>query len=178
MPGRGDHHGGGTGADRGAAGERPPSRPDTGERQRFKSSIVPPWARKSPKVAEVLPLLYLHGLSTGDFAPALGEFFGTSAGLSPSVITRLTTQWQTEHRAFMERDLSDRGYVYVWVDGVHFNVWLAEDRLCCLVIVGVRLDGTKELVALADGYGSRPSRGPICCAISAAGDAPTGGCRR
>jgi transposase-like protein len=100
----------------------------------------------------VLPLLYLHGLSTGDFAPALREFFGSGAGLSPSVITRLTTQWQAEHRAFMERDLSERDYVYVWVDGVHFNVRLEQDRLCCLVIVGVRLDGTKELVALADGY--------------------------
>jgi transposase-like protein len=125
---------------------------DTGERKRFKSSIVPPWCRKSPKVAEVLPLLYLHGLSTGDFAPALSEFFGSSAGLSPSVVTRLTTQWQAEHRAFMDRDLSDRDYVYCWVDGVHFNVRLEQDRLCCLVIVGVRLDGTKELVALADGY--------------------------
>ena len=100
----------------------------------------------------MLPLLYLHGLSTGDFAPALGEFFGSSAGLSPSVITRLTTQWQGEHRAFAERDLTDRDYVYVWVDGVHFNVRLEQDRLCCLVIVGVRLDGSKELVALADGY--------------------------
>jgi transposase-like protein len=125
---------------------------DTGENRRFRSSIVPPWARKSPKVAEVLPLLYLHGLSTGDFAPALEGFFGHSAGLSPSVITRLTTQWQAEHRAFMDRDLADRDYVYCWVDGIHFNVRLNEDRLCCLVIVGVRLDGTKELVALADGY--------------------------
>jgi putative transposase len=125
---------------------------ETGEKQGFRSSIVPPWCRKSPKVAEVLPLLYLHGLSTGDFAPALREFFGSGAGLSPSVITRLTTQWQAEHRAFMERDLSERDYVYVWVDGVHFNVRLEQDRLCCLVIVGVRLDGTKELVALADGY--------------------------
>lgn len=126
--------------------------PETGERQRFRSSIVPPWCRKSPKVAEVLPLLYLHGLSTGDFAPALTEFFGSSAGLSPSVITRLTTQWQAEHRAFAERDLADRDYVYVWVDGVHFNVRLEADRLCCLVMVGVRLDGSKELVAIADGY--------------------------
>jgi transposase-like protein len=126
--------------------------PETGERQRFRSAIVPPWCRKSPKVVEVLPLLYLHGLSTGDFAPALSEFFGGSAGLSPSVITRLTTQWQAEHRAFAERDLADRDYVYVWVDGVHFNVRLEQDRLCCLVMVGVRLDGTKELVALADGY--------------------------
>ncbi len=126
--------------------------PDTGERMRFRSSIVPPWCRRSPKVTEVLPLLYLHGLSTGDFAPALSEFFGGTAGLSPSVITRLTTQWQDEHRAFMARSLADRDYVYVWVDGVHFNVRLEQDRLCCLVIVGVRLDGTKELVAIADGY--------------------------
>ena len=125
---------------------------ETGERMQFKSSIVPPWCRKSPKVSEVLPLLYLHGLSTGDFAPALTEFFGSAAGLSPSVITRLTTQWQAEQRAFMDRSLADRDYVYVWVDGVHFNVRLEEDRLCCLVIVGVRLDGTKELVAIKDGY--------------------------
>lgn len=125
---------------------------ETGERRRFRSSIVPPWCRKSPKVSEVLPLLYLHGLSTGDFAPALGEFFGSAAGLSASVITRLTTQWQDEQRVFMARDLAERDYVYVWVDGVHFNVRLEEDRLCCLVIVGVRLDGTKELVAIADGY--------------------------
>jgi transposase-like protein len=126
--------------------------PDTGERARFKSSILPPWCRKSPKVSEVLPLLYLHGLSTGDFAPALTEFFGSAAGLSASVITRLTAQWQDEHRAFMARSLADRDYVYVWVDGVHFNVRLEQDRLCCLVMVGVRLDGTKELVAIADGY--------------------------
>lgn len=126
--------------------------PDTGDKMRFRSSLVPPWARKSPKVSEVLPVLYLHGLSTGDFAPALGEFFGSAAGLSPSVITRLTTQWQDEHRAFQDRDLSDRDFVYIWVDGVHFNVRLEQDRLCCLVIIGVRLDGTKELVAIADGY--------------------------
>jgi transposase-like protein len=126
--------------------------PDSGERMRFRSSIIAPWCRKSPKVSEVLPLLYLHGMSTGDFAPALSEFFGSSAGLSASVITRLTTQWQDEHRAFMARDLSERDFVYVWVDGVHFNVRLEQDRLCCLVIVGVRLDGTKELVAIADGY--------------------------
>ena len=128
------------------------SDPETGERRRFRSSIVPPWCRKSPKVSELLPLLYLHGLSTGDFAPALAEFFGSAAGLSPSVITRLTTQWQDEQRSFTARDLSDRDFVYVWVDGVHFNVRLEEARLCCLVIVGVRLDGAKELVAIADGY--------------------------
>jgi putative transposase len=125
---------------------------DAGERLRFRSSILTPWARKSPKVSEVLPLMYLHGMSSGDFAPALAEFFGSSAGLSASVITRLTTQWQAEQRAFAQRDLSERDYVYVWADGVHFNVRLEEDRLCCLVIVGVRTDGTKELVAIADGY--------------------------
>jgi transposase-like protein len=68
------------------------------------------------------------------------------------VITRLTTAWQDEHRAFMARNLADRDYVYVWADGVHFNVRLEEERLCCLVIVGVRLDGKKELVAISDGY--------------------------
>jgi transposase-like protein len=126
--------------------------PETGERCRFRSSILPPWARRSPKVTEVLPLLYLHGMSSGDFAPALEGFFGSAAGLSASVITRLTTQWQAEQRAFAARDLSDRDYVYAWADGIHFNVRLEEDRLCCLVIVGVRADGTKELVALVDGY--------------------------
>jgi putative transposase len=125
---------------------------DDGQRCQFRSSILTPWARKSPKVTEVLPLMYLHGMSSGDFAPALAGFFGSSAGLSASVISRLTTQWQAEQRAFGERDLADRDYVYVWADGVHFNVRLDEERLCCLVIVGVRVDGTKELVAITDGY--------------------------
>ncbi len=124
---------------------------DTGERQRFRSEIVPPWCRKSPKVAEVLPLLYLHGMSTGDFVPALEEFFGSAAGLSSSVITRLTKQWQGERTTFANRDLSGVDYVYVWADGVHFKVRLEEANLCALVIVGVRADGTKELVAIVDG---------------------------
>src|SRR5215208_3176541 len=126
----------------------------TGERRRFKSAILPPYMRKSPKVSEVLPLLYLHGLSTGDFAPALEEFFGSSAGLSPSTITRLTESWQEECERFMGRDLSDRDYVYVWAyRGVHTSVRLgSEGRLCCLVVVGCRLDGTKELLAIEDGY--------------------------
>jgi putative transposase len=125
--------------------------PQTGQRVRFRSVILPPWCRKSPKVAEVLPLLYLHGLSTGDFVPALEAFFGSAAGLSAAVITRLVTQWQADHQAFCRRDLTDRDYVYVWADGVHFRVRLEQARLCCLVIVGVRADGTKELVAVADG---------------------------
>ncbi len=126
--------------------------PQTGERHRFRSAIVPPWCRKSPKVTEVLPLLYLHGMSSGDFVPALENFFGSAAGLSSSVITRLTKQWQAERAAFAKRDLSAADYVYVWADGVHFNVRLEEERLCALVIVGVRADGTKELVAIEDGY--------------------------
>jgi len=125
---------------------------ETGRRRRFASVIVPPWCRKSPKVTEVLPLMYLHGMSSGDFVPALEEFFGSAAGLSASVITRLTTSWQDEQRAFAGRRLDDRDFVYIWADGVHFNVRLQEARLCALVIVGVRADGTKELVAIADGH--------------------------
>jgi transposase-like protein len=125
---------------------------DRREGERFSSAILPAYMRKSPKVTEVLPVLYLRGLSTGDFAPALAEFFGSKAGLSASTVNRLTEAWQAEHAEWSTRDLSDRDYVYMWVDGVHFNIRLEEDRLCCLVIVGVRPDGTKELVALADGY--------------------------
>jgi transposase-like protein len=125
---------------------------ETGKRMRFRSSILPPWARKSPKVAEVLPLMYLHGMSSGDFAPALEEFFGSAAGLSASVITRLTSDWQKERDQFAHRSLKDVDYVYVFADGIHFNVRLEEARLCALVIVGVRTDGTKELVSISDGH--------------------------
>src|ERR671910_372866 len=125
--------------------------PATGERARFRSVILPPWCRRSPKVAEVLPLLYLHGLSTGDFVPALEGFFGSGAGLSASAGGRLLAGWEADHQAFCQRDLTERDYVYVWADGIHFRVRLEQARLCCLVIVGVRADGTKELVAVADG---------------------------
>jgi transposase-like protein len=124
----------------------------TGERGRFSSAILPPWCRKSPKVAEVLPLLYLHGLSGNDFGPALEQFLGTSAGLSAATVTRLTAQWQDEAKAFQARDLSGVDYVYVWADGIHVNVRLDEERLCLLVLIGVRADGRKELITLTDGY--------------------------
>ena len=126
--------------------------PATGERMRFSSAILPPWARKTPKVTEVLPLLYLHGLSSGDFVPALGQFPGSAAGLSASVITRLTETWKAEQRAFAARDLSGVDYVYLWADGIHVNIRLEEHKLCLLVMIGVRADGRKELIALADGY--------------------------
>ncbi|MFG2275847.1 IS256 family transposase [Streptomyces chartreusis] len=124
----------------------------TGERKRFSSAILPPWCRKNPKISEVLPLLYLHGLSSGDFVPALEQFLGSSAGLSPATVTRLTQQWQADHAAFMDRDLAEVDYVYVWADGIHLNVRLEEAKACVLVLVGVRADGSKELIALKDGY--------------------------
>src|SRR4051794_6850731 len=123
----------------------------TGERKRFSSAILPPWARKSPKVSEVLPLLYLHGLSSGDFVPALEQFLGSAAGLSPATVTRLTKQWGEDHAAFQARDLSDRDFVYVWADGVHPKVRLGQAHSCVLVLLGVRVDGTKELIALTEG---------------------------
>jgi transposase-like protein len=90
----------------------------TGGRMRFSSAILPPWARKTPKITGVLPLLYLHGLSSGDFVPALGQFLGSAAGLPAAVITRLTGTWQAGQRAFAQRDLSGVDYVCLWADGI------------------------------------------------------------
>lgn len=124
-----------------------------GERQKFTSKLLPPYMRKSPKVSEVLPVLYLRGLSTNDFMPALEALLGEKAkGLSATTITRLTAQWEAELAAWKNRDLSDRDYVYVWADGIHLNIRLEDDRVCLLVIIGVRPDGTKELIAVDDGY--------------------------
>ena len=124
----------------------------SGQRRRFSSAILPAWSRKSPRVAEVLPLLYLHGLSSSDFGPALAQFLGSDQGLSAATITRLTTQWQDEARVFNARSLAGTDYVYVWVDGIHLKVRLEADKVCLLVVIGVRADGRKELVALADGF--------------------------
>jgi putative transposase len=109
--------------------------------------------RRSPKVSAVLPLLYLHGLSTGDFQEALPVLLGEdAAGLSPAAITRLTATWRTQYERWRTRSLADRDFIYVWVDGVHFTIRLEEDRLAALVVVGVRPDGTKEVLAIEDGY--------------------------
>ncbi len=122
----------------------------TGERQRFASAILPAWARKYPQVAEVLPLLSLHGLSSSDFAPALGQFCGSTAGLVPATITRLTAQWRDDAAAFNQRSLAETDYVYIWVDGIHLKVRLEQDKVSLLVMIGVRADGRKELIALVD----------------------------
>ena len=124
-----------------------------GEKQTVRSRILPPYVRRSPKVAEVLPLLYLHGLSTTDFQPALAGLLGAdAAGLSSTAIARLVKVWEAEYAAFRRRDLADRDDVYVWADGVHFNIRLEDDRLCTLVVIGARPDGTKEVIAVEDGY--------------------------
>ena len=104
-----------------AAGEleiQAPRVHDRREGRRFTSAILPPWARRSPKVTEVLPVLYLRGISTKDFEPALAEFFGSEAGLSASTIQRLTREWSAELSGFQQRDLSQIDYVYLWADGV------------------------------------------------------------
>jgi len=126
----------------------------TGERQRFSSRILPAYARRSPKVNDVLPVLYLRGLSTGDFRPALEQLLGEdAAGLSCSTISRLCKDWEAEHERFRTRSLRFQRYAYLFVDGVHVSVRLGEDdRLCLLVVIGVREDGTKELLAVEDGY--------------------------
>ncbi len=124
-----------------------------GGRQKFTSQTLPPSVRRSPKVSAVLLLLYLHGLSSGDFQQALPVLLGKdAAGLSPAAITRLTATWRTEYDRWQQQSLADRDFIYVWVDGVHVNIRLEEDRLAALVVIGVRPDGTKELIAIEDGY--------------------------
>jgi transposase-like protein len=127
---------------------------EAGQRCRFTSEILPPYMRRSPKVAEVLPVLYLRGLSTGDFREALPALLGdeASAGLSPTTITRLTAEWQQEYEMFRKRDIRSKRFAYIWADGVHFRIRLEDDRLCTLVLIGVREDGSKELIAVEDGY--------------------------
>jgi transposase-like protein len=127
---------------------------ETGERKRFSSKILPAYARRSPKVNDVLPVLYLRGLSTGDFRPALEQLLGEdAAGLSASAISRLCKDWEAEHERFRTRSLRFHRYAYLFVDGVHVSVRLGEDdRLCLLVVIGVREDGVKELLAVEDGY--------------------------
>ena len=126
---------------------------ETGKRKRYGSKILPAYARRSPKVNDVLPVLYLRGLSTGDFRPALEQLLGEdAAGLSPATISRLCKDWEAEHERFRTRSLRFHNYAYLFVDGVQVSVRLGEDdRLCLLVVIGVREDGVKELLAVEDG---------------------------
>ena len=121
--------------------------------ERFSSKILPPYLRKTKALEELIPWLYLKGVSTGDFAEALQALVGPqAAGLSATTITRLMTAWQDEHQAWSHRSLADRHYAYLWADGVHFNIRLEEDRQCILVLMGATAEGQKELLAVVDGH--------------------------
>ena len=120
---------------------------------RFSSSILPPYLRKTKAIDELIPWLYLKGVSTGDFGEALQALVGPQAGgLSATTITRLMTAWQGEHKNWSRRSLKDKQYVYLWADGIHFNIRLEEDRQCILVLMGATAEGKKELIAVADGH--------------------------
>lgn len=120
----------------------------------FSSNILPPYMRKSPRLEEAVPVLYLRGLATGDFQEALSALLGEEAvtGFSATTVTRLLSVWQDEYKAWRKRPLTGKTYAYIWADGVYFNVRLEDDRLAALVIIGVRPDGVKEVIALEDGY--------------------------
>jgi putative transposase len=119
----------------------------------FSSNILPPYMRRVASLDALIPALYLRGVSTGDFGEALEAILGPQAvGLSATNIVRLKAGWEDEYRAWKKRDLSQKRYLYLWADGVHFNVRLEEERTCILVVIGALEDGTKELVAVEDGY--------------------------
>jgi putative transposase len=123
------------------------------EQERFSSKILPPYLRKTRSVEELIPWLYLKGVSTGDFTEALQALVGPEApGLSASTVTRLKGVWEQDFKAWNQRSLKDKPYVYLWADGVHFNIRLEEDRQCILVLMGATADGKKELISIADGH--------------------------
>ena len=127
---------------------RPPE-----EAEKFTSKILPPYLRKTKNIDELIPWLYLKGISTGGFSEALAALVGPEAkGLSANTVTRLKAVWEKEYEEWSRRSLEGKDYVYLWVDGVHFNIRLEEDRQCILVILGATSDGKKELIAVADGY--------------------------
>lgn len=121
--------------------------------ERFHSAILPPYLRKTKAIEELIPWLYLKGISTGGFAEALQALVGPqAAGLSATTITRLMASWQDEYEAWNRRSLANKQYVYVWADGIHFNIRLQEDRQCILVLMGATAEGRKELIAIVDGH--------------------------
>ena len=124
-----------------------------GEREKFSSGLLPPYLRKTRSVEELIPFLYLKGVSTGDFGEALSAILGPNCpGLSASTVTRLKTVWEQEYEAWSGRSLEEKEYVYVWADGIHVNIRLEEDRQCILVLMGATADGRKELIAMTDGH--------------------------
>src|SRR6188472_2959369 len=126
---------------------------DESERIRFTSAVLPAYLRRTKNVEELLPWLYLKGISTGQFEEALAALLGTDApGLSPTTVRRLTAAWQDEHDRWRQRDLSARRYVYLWADGVYFTPRLDHDRQCILVLIGADAQGRKELLAIEDGF--------------------------
>lgn len=125
---------------------------DRREGERFTSRILPPYLRRTPSLENLIPILYLKGISTSAMPAALEPLLGrNAAGLSPATVVRLIEAWQGEYEEWQKRDLSGEPFVYIWADGIYCNVRLSDDRPCLLVIVGARADGTKELLALADG---------------------------
>jgi transposase-like protein len=128
-------------------------RRSTEEAEPFSSKILPPYLRKTKSIDELIPWLYLKGVSTGDFSDALVALVGPhAAGLSASTVTRLKQSWEVEFQEWNQRSLEGKQYVYLWADGVHFNIRLEEDRQCILVLMGATADGKKELIAVQDGY--------------------------
>jgi len=128
-------------------------RSDSKEPIRFTSKILPPYLRRSKAIDELIPWLYLKGVSTGDFTEALQALVGPRAAtLSANVVVGLLGQWKVEFEAWQKRDLSAKHYVYLWVDGIYFNLRLGDERACVLVVIGATADGRKELVAVQDGY--------------------------
>ena len=128
-------------------------RTEEGEKLRFHSGILPKYLRRSASLEELIPWLYLKGVSTGDFREALSALLGNNApGLSASTISRLKSVWSHEFGAWQKRDLSAQHYVYLWADGVYFHVRMEESKHCVLVVIGATEDGSKELLATQDGY--------------------------
>ena len=120
---------------------------------RFHSTLIPPYLRRTKNIEELVPLLYLKGISTGGFVEVLEKLTGKNVvGFSPENVVRMKQSWEREYKAWVDRDLSTSGYVYWWVDGIYFNVRLDDDRQCILVIIGAKEDGTKELIAVEDGF--------------------------